>query len=224
MRIFISHSSTDKWVARQISTHLEERGLECFLDEKDIETGDSINGTIQENLGVCDELLLLLSPASLKSAWVLIELGGAKALDKRLVPILLHVGPNDLPDVLSDELARDINEIERYYDEVQQRNEATAAEMVQFEPEAAPPVGRRAPRAGRNFSQDDRVRLPREVPASTYARDGSDVGWNPEMERYLGMETTVRHVIPDMGVVQVAADEEAYYWLMDWLDPASDSS
>ncbi len=219
VRIFISHSSTDKWVAQQIANHLVERGLDCFLDEKDIETGDSIDEAIQENLSDCDEVLLLLSPASLKSQWVLIELGGAKVLKKRLVPILLHVGQNELPDVLSDQLARDINEIELYYDEVQQRHKATTGERPPKLPTESQ-TARRSGRTPRAFAKGDRVRLPREIPSSTYARDGTDVGWNPEMERYLGAETTIEGVFSDVsGIVQVAIDNEAFYWLMDWLDP-----
>ena len=36
MKIFVSHSSHDKWVARQISNLLEAEGHETFLDAKDI--------------------------------------------------------------------------------------------------------------------------------------------------------------------------------------------
>ena len=48
MKIFISHSSYDKWVARQISHRLIEKGHTTFLDEKDIKTGDSGWKTIGE--------------------------------------------------------------------------------------------------------------------------------------------------------------------------------
>jgi hypothetical protein len=101
MKVFISHSSRDRWAARRISADLEKLGVDTFLDEKDIETGESIDETISVHLKDCDECLLLLSPASLKSHWVLIEIGGAKALGKRLVP-MLHIGVNDMPSTLSD--------------------------------------------------------------------------------------------------------------------------
>ncbi len=219
MKVFISHSSTDKWIARQICRHLEDLDIEAFLDEKDIETGDSINDAIQTHLTDCDEILLLLSPASLKSDWVLIELGGAKALKKRLVPILLHVGPNELPDVLSDELARDINEIDRYYEEVKSRSgESTEELAIGLELQGAP-EGRRSVRVSRTFEVGDLVRLPRDVPSSTYARNGRDIGWNEDMERYLGEETKVLAVEEDRGVVHVEADNGLWHWLMDWLDP-----
>jgi 3-methyladenine DNA glycosylase AlkC len=46
MKVFISHSSHDKWVARQMSRMLVQKGHVTFLDEKDIKTGDSIDSDI----------------------------------------------------------------------------------------------------------------------------------------------------------------------------------
>jgi hypothetical protein len=66
MKVFISHSSYDKWAARQISQQLEEKGHDTFLDEKDITTGDSIDASIQKHLKSSDDLLILISPVSLK--------------------------------------------------------------------------------------------------------------------------------------------------------------
>lgn len=97
MKIFISHSSVDQWVARRISQDLIDLGIDTFLDEKDIETGQSIDDTVTDNLRDCDELVLILSPTALRSHWVLIEVGGAKVLGKRVVPILLGVTPNAIP-------------------------------------------------------------------------------------------------------------------------------
>ena len=50
MKMFISHSSYDKWIARQISNLLEADGHTTFLDEKDIKTGESIDESIQNHL------------------------------------------------------------------------------------------------------------------------------------------------------------------------------
>src|ERR1044072_8672601 len=121
MKIFISHSSQDKWVARKISEDLNRIGIETFLDEKDIGTGESIDDAIGQHLLESDELLIIISPASLSSQWVFVEIGGAKALGKRLVPILFHVGANELPPLLSRFLARDLNDIQTYYDEAKNR-------------------------------------------------------------------------------------------------------
>ena len=116
MKVFISHSSHDRWVAGRIAGDLESRGIDIFLDEKSVETGDSIPHSINDNLRSCDELLILLTPTSVNSQWALVELGGAVALDKRVIPIRYHVPSKDIPQIISNTLARDINEIERCYD------------------------------------------------------------------------------------------------------------
>ena len=108
MKIFVSHSSKDKWAARRIAAEVESLGAKVFIDEKDIETGQSIDSAIKKHLTEADDFVLLLSPASLKSEWVLLELGGAMALGKNIVPILMYVGANELPKAITLRLARDI--------------------------------------------------------------------------------------------------------------------
>jgi hypothetical protein len=137
-----------------------------------------------------------------------------------LVPILLHVGANELPDVLGDGLARDINDIDRYYEEVAGRSEEPREERA----EVLAQDGRRSSRSSRSYTEGDLVRLPREEPKSTYARNGVDIGWNQEMERYLGAEAKVVTASEERGSVHVDVDEGTWHWLMDWLDPVASSS
>jgi len=63
--VFISHSGKDRWIAKQMANLIEEKGREynvkTFLDEKDIEGGDSISESIRESIEKCDEFLVLLS-------------------------------------------------------------------------------------------------------------------------------------------------------------------
>jgi hypothetical protein len=52
--VFISHSAKDRWIARQMALLIEERGrlygVQTFLDEKDIEAGESIPDSIRKNI------------------------------------------------------------------------------------------------------------------------------------------------------------------------------
>jgi hypothetical protein len=67
--VFISHSKKDRWIARQMANLIEEGGgdygVKTFLDEKDIEVGESIHESIRRNIQTCNELLVLLSPYSM---------------------------------------------------------------------------------------------------------------------------------------------------------------
>ncbi len=41
-RVFVSHATADKWVARMICEKIEAVGAITFRDDRDIEGGDSI--------------------------------------------------------------------------------------------------------------------------------------------------------------------------------------
>jgi hypothetical protein len=218
VKIFISHSSHDKWIARRISQDLEALGVTTFLDEKDIETGDSIDDSIQEHLKECDEIVMLLSPSALDSHWVLLEIGGARVLGMRLVPILLHVGANDLPAPLSKGLARNLNEIEKYYEEVKRREEGDLVEPPR------PRVRRRSrgptiARPRRDYAEGDLVRIP-DRPRSPFVTDEDiPIEWLDEMDAFIGNVATVT-VVDDDRTVKLDVDGEAWWWAMDWLEPA----
>ena len=213
MKVFISYSSRDRWVARRISDDLAAREIETFLDEKDIETGDSIDDTIQSNLDECDELLMLLSPEALQSHWVMLEVGGAKALRKRLIPVLLHVGVNELPSPLNKGLARDLNDIEKYYEEVQARGRADDGGELPDLLEDDAVVGE-APR--HDFKVGDVVRIPEAPPKKPVS--GVDPGWMPPMDDHLGKVGTVVVVDPSDRAVRIDS-ADSWWWAMDWLEP-----
>lgn len=215
MKIFLSHSSQDKWIASRISRELQERGFETFLDAKDIQTGDAIDESIRSHLRDCDEILMLLSPPALASPWVLIEIGGAMALGIRLVPILLHVGANELPQPLGKGLARDLNDIERYYEELSSRAEGELA------PE--PLLGRSSKRSlpsPRDWRAGDRVRIP-AVPQPEFVSGAGyvTINWTPEMDEYTGQTATVTEADDDRSVL-LDIDDGDHWWAMDWLGPA----
>jgi hypothetical protein len=122
VRVFISHSSRDRWIARQIDFGVRRnRGVATFLDEKDLQGGDAISETVRAELRRCDELVVLLSSASLTSDWVKAEMGAAWGLRKRIVVLLDKLQVRDIPQVFTDYKAFDLNDAERYFQEVRSR-------------------------------------------------------------------------------------------------------
>jgi TIR domain len=218
LKVFISHSSLDKWIARRVSKDLEALGATTFLDEKDIETGDSIDDAIQEHLSECDEILMILSPAALSSHWVLLEIGGAKALGMRLIPILLHVGPNDLPAPLGKGLARDLNDIEKYYEEVTRRLHGRALpEAPRPRRSAATSRAEAASRKRRTFGVGDLVRIPDQPQPAFITPATQRVAWKDGMTAHAGKTATVTFVDEDRTVRLDVSP--SWWWAMDWLDP-----
>lgn len=210
MNIFVSHSSKDKWAARRIAKDVEELGHTVFLDEKDISTGDSIDDSIKSHLKNSDHFLVLLSPASLGSQWVLIELGGAIALEKKIVPVLLYVTANELPTVINLKLARDINDIDKYYKELGGLPTPAKAVAATSRRETKVPAKHFILPVG------SRVRVARKHPLTIYRDEGADIGWVDEMDQYLGQIGVVTAVDSD-GDYELDIDDQRYAWAKEWL-------
>ena len=213
MKVFISHSAKDKWAARRIAKDLHELAIETFLDEKDIETGASIDDSIRSHLAECDDVLILLSPASIESQWVLMELGGAMALGKHLVPILLYIGANEIPQAIGHILARDINEVDLYYDEITKRPKRSCRKPT---PESVTRTRKRKRRETR-FAVGDTVVLP-PSPQDTVFREGVSINWSDEMTQYCGQKGRVTRVaVKKLRSVQVDTDGGEFWWAFEWL-------
>jgi hypothetical protein len=89
--VFISHSSADTWIVEQIEKQINALGAKTWLDKKDLKGGDALVGEIIRGIDACDEALVLVSPKSVKSQWVIYEIGAVSGQHKRVTPILNHV-------------------------------------------------------------------------------------------------------------------------------------
>lgn len=123
--VFISHSTKDRWIARQMANLIEAKGrkygVRAFLDEKDIEGGQSITEAIVKNIKECDEFVVLLSHDSINRSWVLVEIGGALLLDKLIVAIIHKILPKEMPDVIVQHRAIDLNDFDIYLEQLLMR-------------------------------------------------------------------------------------------------------
>ncbi|HEV7747163.1 MAG TPA: toll/interleukin-1 receptor domain-containing protein [Pyrinomonadaceae bacterium] len=209
MKIFISHSSHDKWVARQISERLVALGHETFLDEKDLRTGESIDSKIQKHLKTSDDVLLLISPQSLKSQWVFIELGAAQALGKNIIPIFFHVAANQIPHAISLRLGRDINEIERYFEELQSR----AASVSHGRKPRLTKRPKLTPRT--TLKVGDKVTVV-NFSLLTEADRYQEPFWVSEMNKYSGRTGRISG-FDELGWPELDIDVEKHAWHPTWL-------
>ena len=95
MTVFISHSSSDKPIARRISQSLEAAGISTWLDEVEIRVGHSIPEKIAEGIEGSGVLCILLSQISVRSPWVSRELNA-------YLPRFIHMNGAVLPCRLDD--------------------------------------------------------------------------------------------------------------------------
>lgn len=125
--VFISHSSRDTWVAKQMARRLRESGAQPFLDEADVEVGGDFEEEIREFLAKAHELLVLLTPWALDRPYVWAELGAAWARQIPIVGVLQGLTAAELqarpgiPVFLKRRDLIEINDFERYCEELSKR-------------------------------------------------------------------------------------------------------
>lgn len=103
--VFLSHSSKDKPVIRQLATDLTAEGVTVWLDEQNLHVGDSIPDGIAQGLAGSDFFLIALSESSVSSEWVKRELNTAlmDAVAKRKVKVLpVLLSPAEIPMIIRD--------------------------------------------------------------------------------------------------------------------------
>ena len=129
--VFISHSSRDTWVAKQMAKCITDCGAQPFLDEADVEVADDFEEEIREFLAKAHELVVLLTPWALDRPYVWAELGAAWARQIPIVGVLHGLTAAELqsrpgvPIFLKKRNLIEINDFDRYCDELLQRSHKT---------------------------------------------------------------------------------------------------
>jgi hypothetical protein len=91
---FISYSTQDQDFAERLHSRLRDKGLRVWFSPEDMPGGQMLRVAIEEAIRLHDELLLVLSPASLASEWVKTKIRKARKAEikegrRKLFPIRL---------------------------------------------------------------------------------------------------------------------------------------
>ena len=73
--VFLSHSTKDKGVVRELAERLRKDGLKVWFDEWVLKAGDSIPAKIEEGLENSRVLVLCVSANAFGSGWAQLEAG-----------------------------------------------------------------------------------------------------------------------------------------------------
>lgn len=87
--VFISYSHHDSKAAFELATKLREARIAHFLDRR-TGFGEPIPTSLHYEIGRATHLIVLITPASIKSPWVHYELGFARAREVTIIPYLFH--------------------------------------------------------------------------------------------------------------------------------------
>ena len=153
MKVFISYSSVDERLAKEIQSTLDQVGVDSFLDKKDIGWGDEVLERVAKGLTDSSAVVVIISPASLKSQWVPFEVGHAMALGKKILPFLAHPSI-EVPDFLRQlNHKMKVHDVREYF-----CAQLEATRRVSSNPSRTSPKERDAVRAARNQLLETRMR------------------------------------------------------------------
>lgn len=116
-KIFLSHNSKDKPFVRKLASDLMSYGHTVWIDEAEINIGDSLIGKVREGLDSVDFVAVVLSKASIDSTWVQkeIEIASNREIDeKRVVVLPLIIEDVELPGFLKGKFYGDFSNEEEY--------------------------------------------------------------------------------------------------------------
>jgi hypothetical protein len=121
--IFLCHSSEDKPFVRRLASKLTSKGIKVWLDEAEINRGDSLSEKIGSAINEMSYFAIILSNNSIDSQWVKKEL--QVAIQKELaakgiviLPLMLH--KVDIPPFLRDRKYGAFTDIDRFDESFEQ--------------------------------------------------------------------------------------------------------
>src|SRR5215813_11010057 len=106
MRVFISHSSKDTPVARQLARRLSEAGLKVWFPEDEILPGDNWAKKVGQALEESNLMVVLITPHAFESEWLKEEIQYALTAGRyqgRLIPVFFgseSEASSDVPWIL----------------------------------------------------------------------------------------------------------------------------
>jgi len=93
MTVFLSYAQQDLEWARELRSHLLEAGLEAWIDDDEILPGDNWRKRMGSALESSDALLVLISPASVRSASLRRDLQfalGSEKFERKVIPVIIE--------------------------------------------------------------------------------------------------------------------------------------
>lgn len=115
--VFLSHSHADKPFARKLAYDLRKAGHAVWIDEAEINIGDSLIEKIRDGLDQVDFVAAILSSSSIGSPWVTRELDIAsnrEIEEKRIVVLPLLLEKVELPGFLKGKFYGDFTDLAQY--------------------------------------------------------------------------------------------------------------
>jgi hypothetical protein len=119
-KVFLSSTSDDRDLARDVKNRLEQTGVRVSLAQ-DVRGGELLSTAVGRAIKEADEVIALVTSSFLESPWAMSELGGAFSLGKRMTPIVVNVTAQSLPPPLRSTQSIRFPDLPRYLGELRKR-------------------------------------------------------------------------------------------------------
>ena len=94
---FITYSSTNERFARYVAEYLRWKELTPFMAQLSLQPGQQWSREIRQAFQQSPWVIFLASRAACRSPYVQQEIGGAFFSNKKLVPVIWDINPEELP-------------------------------------------------------------------------------------------------------------------------------
>ena len=102
MKVFISHSSRDKNFVRKLKNDLQDNLIDTWLDEDEMFPGDDLMEKLIAGLDDSTHFIIILSPNSVGSEWVKLELENAlNQIQESTIEKIVNHEPSQLMNQLN---------------------------------------------------------------------------------------------------------------------------
>lgn len=98
--LYISYSNKDKELVHKLVEDIKDKGLEVWYDENLVEPGNEYQSKLTEGLQNADAVLVLITPNSISSSYVMNEMGLARGKEKLILPVIY--GDVSIPEFIRD--------------------------------------------------------------------------------------------------------------------------
>ncbi|MGQ4647999.1 TIR domain-containing protein [Lyngbya aestuarii] len=127
-QVFLSYADEDRAFMHKVARTLMREGMTVWTNTTDIKSGVEYREVINWGIEQTDNIVYLMSPASLKSAYCIKELSYARSLNKRIIPLLIEEVD---PEQIFPEL-RTIQFIECPQDQDESKYHAHISKLIQI--------------------------------------------------------------------------------------------
>jgi len=97
--VFLSYADSDHELGSRLFHKLQDAGVSTFMAKRHVRVADNWTDALRLHLSGRSTLVALLTPAGCRSEWVRNEIAGAWALGKKIVPMLVGVEDQDMPEL-----------------------------------------------------------------------------------------------------------------------------